>query len=165
MDAVYSNWERYSDEPSLPPPKLIDEILDRDYRLYDFHDETSFNRRLYLERKRMERAGKPFLFMVIDIAKIGQGNGNGRLIIKEIVSTLFLATRDIDIKGWYKYPVTVGVLYCEIEELSEDTQDKIFHRMQKVLSAVLAPEQFSAIGMSFHAAPEEKGNGAAGMNE
>jgi hypothetical protein len=157
MDLIHANWERYSDDRSLHLPKVIDETLDCEYRLYDFNDEISFNRRLYLERKRTERSGKPFLSMVIDIAKIVQGNGNGRLIIKEIVSTLFLATRDIDVKGWYKYPETVGVLYCEVEALNEDTQYKIFHRMQEALSAVLAPEQFSAIGLSCRVVPEKEG--------
>jgi hypothetical protein len=150
MDVIQSNWKRYSDEQSICPSKGVEEMHDYYYRLYDFHDEVSFNRKLYLERKRMKRSQKPFLLVVMDIEKILQSNGNGRKAVKDIVSTLFLATRDIDIKGWYKYPAVIGIFYCEIDELNEDVKSTIFQKLEGALRVVVAPAQFSQIGMSFN---------------
>jgi len=98
-----------------------DDDYDYYYRFYDFHDEDSFNRKLYLERKRTERSNKPFLLMLLNLETLLQEDKNGQLL-RKIVAMLFSITRDIDLKGWYQYNSTIGILYAEMDPFNDVTK-------------------------------------------
>ncbi|MCX5798943.1 MAG: exopolysaccharide biosynthesis polyprenyl glycosylphosphotransferase [Proteobacteria bacterium] len=154
MDVTQLKWEKHAEEHSSSTSLQGDEMHDYYYHLYDFYDENSFNRKLYIERKRTERSKKPFLLMLINIENVLQTDKDNQ-VLKKIVSTLFTATRDIDVKGWYQYRAVVGIFYSEIKELNEDTKTKIFHKVQKGLNAALDQEQLEQIEISLRVFPKE----------
>ena len=154
MDVTQLKWEKHAEEHRSSTSLQGDEMHDYYYHLYDFYDENSFNRKLYIERKRTERSKKPFLLMLINIENVLQTDTDNQ-VLKKIVSTLFTATRDIDVKGWYQYRAVVGIFYSEIKELNEDTKTKIFHKVQKGLNAALDQEQLEQIEISLRIFPKE----------
>jgi lipopolysaccharide/colanic/teichoic acid biosynthesis glycosyltransferase len=131
-----------------------DQAYDYYYRFYDFHDEDSFNRKLYLERKRTERSNKPFLLMLIDISELLKDDTESQFL-KKLVSVLFSATRDIDIKGWYQYDTLIGILYSEIENITDAIKDRLYHKIHDSLAKVLDTGSLDKIEIIFRVFPEK----------
>jgi lipopolysaccharide/colanic/teichoic acid biosynthesis glycosyltransferase len=135
-----------------------DQAYDYYYRFYDFHDEDSFNRKLYLERKRTERSGKPFLLMLIDIEELLKEDKHSQFL-KKLVSVLFSATRDIDIKGWYQYDTVIGILYSEIETIDDGIKNTLYHKIRDNLAKILEAEHLDKIEITFRVFPEKQEGG------
>ena len=66
--------------------------------------EEVFHKHLYLERKRTERSGNPFLLMLIDIEKIWHLR-KGNQLLRDMGEALCSSTREIDATGWHKETV------------------------------------------------------------
>ena len=124
----------------------------------DLCDETYFNNVLRLEKKRVERSGKSFLLMLINIESLGL---NGAINIPaKIAFVLASSTREIDIKGWYRSGSVIGVVFTELRDLNKDfVQDRIFRKIYKGLSAVLDFDQLSQLDIVFRFFPDEEVNG------
>ena len=105
------------------------------------------------ERKRSERSGKPFLLMLIESGLTNKSGRQERMLL-DIVSALETATRDTDVKGWQKTGHSVGVIFTEIADADKPTiVATMLTRVSDALRNVLSAEQFSRIGISFHAFP------------
>jgi lipopolysaccharide/colanic/teichoic acid biosynthesis glycosyltransferase len=116
-------------------------------------DEQTFERMILCERKRSERSGKPFLLMLIESGLTNKPGREERLLL-DIVSALGGATRDTDVKGWQKTGHSVGVIFTEIADADKPTiVATMLTRVSGALRNVLSAEQFSRIGISFHAFP------------
>jgi lipopolysaccharide/colanic/teichoic acid biosynthesis glycosyltransferase len=116
-------------------------------------DEQTFERMILCERKRSERSGKPFLLMLVES---GFNNSSGReeQLLLAIVSALATSTRDTDVKGWQKVGHVVGVIFTEIGDADQPTiVATMLTRVSDALRDVLSADQFSRIGVSFHAFP------------
>lgn len=123
-------------------------LLDQDSGLYV---ENYFHEMLSIERKRTERSKKAFVLMLINIQKLNQDEE----VIKKIANALFLSTREIDIKGWYKYGRKIGVIFPEINGTGlELLESKIY----KSLCDFLESEQIDKIKISAHKFPEKDDN-------
>jgi hypothetical protein len=155
VDIIQSIREKYFDNGTRNRLNGLGPGPEDYYWVHDFQDETSFHRSLYLERKRLGRTSRPFLFMEVDIEQSSSDYGSDRKVINEIVSTLCLATRDVDIKGWHTYPSVIGILYYIVDRIDDDVRSKILHRLRTNLSQALPPAQFRQIGMSFRSVSEE----------
>jgi lipopolysaccharide/colanic/teichoic acid biosynthesis glycosyltransferase len=72
--------------------------------------------------------------------------------VRWAMQTLSVLTRDTDIKGWYKNPTVLGVIFTEMNSLETETLQKKIHDS---LSARLSEEQLDDIQLSFHRFPKD----------
>src|SRR5579872_59421 len=116
--------------------------------------EELFMRLLCVERKRTERSRRRFVLMIVDpgvLLKAGKEQ-----ILPKLLSAIWGATRDTDIKGWYKDGALLGVMFTEIGDAEEK---QIVHSLtSKVTSAfyeTLSIPDINEIKLSFHVFPED----------
>ncbi|MBV9483862.1 MAG: sugar transferase [Acidobacteria bacterium] len=122
-------------------------------------DEGTFQRMIYMERKRSERSRKPLLLMMLDVGKACSSNGHS---LPAIVSILSARTRETDLTGWYKNGSVAAVMFTEINLQDKDrVLSTILHRVSDALREQLSMEQFSQIQVTFHVFPETWNNESA----
>jgi exopolysaccharide biosynthesis polyprenyl glycosylphosphotransferase len=123
-------------------------------RKQGFYAPESFQKILYLERKRRERSLKPMLLLLVDIARtLEEGRES---VVVNIVRVLASLTRETDIKGWYKEGRTIGVLYTELNLFDEK---KMLKKIKDGLECDLQPEQMKKLALSIHVFPHKQENG------
>jgi hypothetical protein len=130
---------------------LNDYLLDQDFNLYV---EDYFCEMLCQERRKSERSRKPFLLMLINIENIEAADKRIDAITK-IVSVLFSVTREIDIKGWYKYQCHIGVVFSEVKEVTGKVKETLFYKIRDNLNNLLDIEIIKKIKILFHVFPED----------
>jgi lipopolysaccharide/colanic/teichoic acid biosynthesis glycosyltransferase len=106
------------------------------------------------ERRKSERSRKPFLLMLINIENIEAADKRIDAITK-IVSVLFSVTREIDIKGWYKYQCHIGVVFSEVKEVTGKVKETLFYKIRDNLNNLLDIEIIKKIKILFHVFPED----------
>ena len=123
-------------------------LLDHDH---DFYIEDYFHKMLSLERKRTARSQNPFMLLLIKFNNLLPAIENKR-ILKKVSTVLASTPRDTDIKGWYSYCDTIGVIFTDI---TVDGQEIIKRKIHTDLNYELGPELIGKIEISFHLFPEE----------
>jgi exopolysaccharide biosynthesis polyprenyl glycosylphosphotransferase len=76
--------------------------------------QPEFLKMLHVEQKRSERSGRPFVLMLLERAG---GAENGRTRTEwpaDLLKRIGGATRETDIKGWYRQDASLGVIFTEI---------------------------------------------------
>ena len=126
-------------------------------------DQNAFQCLLGLERKRTQRTGRPFVLMLLEAHNLITNSKDDRIIAKVFVA-LTGATRETDIKGWYRNRHTIGVIFTEINGSAEKTIDGALRsRVTAGLGVALPVEAIKKINLSFHCYPEvvasENGSG------
>jgi sugar transferase (PEP-CTERM system associated) len=121
MDALQFESSAYSSNQFL---RLDTYPMTREFGVLD---ENYFHKMLDLEGKRAERSGRPFLLTILDIRDLC--NGPNRLeALRSVGSILNVITRETDIKGWYEYNYSVGILFTELGDtnihLAKESIDK-----------------------------------------
>lgn len=117
--------------------------------------QNFFTERLYLERKRCERSKKCFMLMLLNIGPLVEPE-TADLIIHTVSSILFTTTREIDLKGWYRYGTVIGALFIEIDPLAKKkTRSHIRDKTLVNLHQALNEDQVSRIEITFHFYPED----------
>ncbi|MCX6634197.1 MAG: hypothetical protein NT090_03795 [Acidobacteria bacterium] len=102
--------------PSVQParaqaPTLVDNGVSRDWALdAAILDQEPFVRMLCLERKRTERSGRRFVLMLLEAGSLLKA-GNDRQALDKVLLAVTQATRETDIKGWYKSGHVIGVIF------------------------------------------------------
>ncbi|MGA2403209.1 MAG: sugar transferase [Syntrophobacteraceae bacterium] len=121
------------------------------------YDEEAFNKVLALERKRSERSKRPFMLMLLSLARVPEceiGNGPRR----KILSCLASCKRDIDVLGWYRSGSVIGIIFTEIGTSSDGTVSAcITDRIRSSLASNLDPGEIEKIDISFYLYPEKPG--------
>ena len=113
----------------------------------ELKSEDSFNEVLRLETKRSQRSKKPPLLMLLYVNQFGPGKKKEH-VISMVESILVSATREIDIKGWYKYYSIFGVLFTETEQRGKRGKaepDAMIDCVRRRLCSVLADETVNTI--------------------
>ncbi len=129
-------------------------LVDHQYGLYvqDF-----FNERIYLERKRAERSRKGFALMLLKVGDLMRPMRESRAV-HAIASVLFSITREIDLKGWYRYGASIGVLFSDIDpQKKQEFRDSMLNKAVLQFGRILEPDQLKRMEISFHFFPEEQG--------
>lgn len=117
-----------------------------------------FIRMLRLERKRTERSHRRFVLMILEsggLLKVANREDN----LDKIIRALSQATRDTDLKGWYRRGSAIGVIFTEIA--GDDEGSVVLALSNKVTGALydtLSVEQINEIRLSFHVFPEDWDN-------
>jgi exopolysaccharide biosynthesis polyprenyl glycosylphosphotransferase len=117
--------------------------------------EELFLRLLCVERKRTERSGRRFVLMLLDPGELVRRRSQRPMA--NIVSTLNQATRDTDLKGWYKEGLIFGVIFTEVEGAGDDTAivRSLSAKLTDSLESVLSSAEIGEIKLSFHVFPED----------
>lgn len=120
-----------------------------------FLTEEVFHRQLYLERKRTERSGNPFLLMLIDIEKIWHLR-KGDQLLQEMGEALCSSTREIDATGWHKENSTLGVILVELNGSDKNVVKRVIgNKVHASLCRTLGRAAVNKMQISFHFFPEE----------
>lgn len=141
--------------PSVAPDRgRFEAQLARDSGLIDsdnFFIEDYFVQLVAYERKKTERSKAPFLLVLLKLHDrffVQEGND----FVSKLATALSASTRETDVKGWYHYPYTVGVLCTDTGESAEES---IQRKLSDAIRSRFAPEDAEKISMSFHAFPGE----------
>jgi len=119
-----------------------------------FYAPESFQKILYLERKRRERSLKPMLLMLVDMARIIEEERDP--VVGKIVSVLASSTRETDIKGWYSEGEIIGVLYTEMNAFDEQ---EMLKKIKGGLERDLLSDLMQKLELSIHVFPQRQQNG------
>jgi lipopolysaccharide/colanic/teichoic acid biosynthesis glycosyltransferase len=134
-------WEEFSDSPS----ESLREVV--------LISEPAFIRMLRLERRRTERSGRAFMFVLISCEQF-RSKGEG-ILLDHVIAALSRATRETDILGWYESGITLGILMTEIGEPNPITVDIITQRIRRTVQSDVAIEEFRSISFQFRLFPQE----------
>jgi lipopolysaccharide/colanic/teichoic acid biosynthesis glycosyltransferase len=120
--------------------------------------EDLFLRMLRMERKRTERSHRRFVLMILDSGGLLK-SGKKEEALDRVLQALSQATRDTDIKGWYRRGHAIGVIFTEIAA-SEETSIVRFlsGKVTDALYDTLSVGQVNEIRLSFHVFPEDWDN-------
>jgi len=122
--------------------------------------EDAFVSMLYLERRRAERALKPFVLMLVDV-KNAIADGQKNLTLGKVTKALLGVTRETDIVGWYLEDQLIGVIGTEVGNAKPKTvQGRMLEKVRAALVEALPAEKVSKITVSFHFFPEEEQDGS-----
>jgi lipopolysaccharide/colanic/teichoic acid biosynthesis glycosyltransferase len=113
-----------------------------------------FMKLLCLERKRTERSGRRFVLMLLDTGNLLKAAKVP--VLANLLSAIAQATRDTDLKGWYKDGSVIGVIFTEVG----GSENKLIVRtlstkLTDSLYGALTIREINEIGMSFHIFPED----------
>jgi exopolysaccharide biosynthesis polyprenyl glycosylphosphotransferase len=118
-------------------------------------DEDAFVSMLYLERRRAERAHKPFVLVLVDV-KDAIADGQKNRTLSKVMNALLSVTRETDIVGWYLADHLIGLIGTEVGKAKPKTvQSRILEKVRSAFLAALPQEKVSQITVSFHFFPEE----------
>src|SRR5215469_12200674 len=137
-------WEKTSENSS---ESLLQEVV--------LVSEPAFIRMLRLERRRTERSGRPFMFILISSEAFRPKEGS--ILLDRVIAGLSASTRETDILGWYENGITLGLLMTEIGELNSTTVDIITQKIRRTVQNEVAIEEFPSISFQFHIFPQEVG--------
>src|SRR5579859_3853680 len=122
-------------------------------------NEDAFISMLYLERRRVERAGGRFVLVLVDVSHNLKAQSNKERPIQALTKSLSESTRETDIIGWYAQHSMIGVIGTELGDASNEVvQEKFLERLRNVFEKNMGWQRSSAISVSFHFFPEESGN-------
>lgn len=115
------------------------------------YGEEYFHELLAFERKRSERAKRPFLVMKLGFTRM-RDDQIGKESVLRAMELLSVITRETDIIGWYSYPSVLGVLFTEMNGLNTEALQK---KINQNFQTVLPKEQRSVILISYHWYPDQ----------
>jgi len=121
-------------------------------------DESSFAQVLGVERKRTDRSGRPFLLVLLDLRLALTGEqGVDSPLIKKVIRSLKVCTRQTDLTGWYKAHCVVGVIFTEICG-EENVVEVILEKIRDALRVHVKQKDAERIALRVHAYPDEDGS-------
>ena len=114
-----------------------------------------FIRTLSVERKRMERSGRHFVLMLLDLG----GLRASEQVTTKLIPVVTRSTRTTDILGWYEDRKVIGVIFTEIGAAEEKSVvNAISRKVIDALYSVLSIQDVNEIRLSFHVFPEDWGD-------
>jgi lipopolysaccharide/colanic/teichoic acid biosynthesis glycosyltransferase len=118
----------------------------------DLFPRPLFMKMLCLERNRAERSGRQLVLMLVKSQSLLK-HGEHTDATKKIHQALWRATRETDIKGWYREGSVLGVIFTEIPLTETAVVQILSRKVNQALSAVLGV-QASEVDLSFHVFPD-----------
>ena len=116
-----------------------------------FLPQERFLRMLTLERKRTERSHQPFILMMLESEELI----TGAVTIEKVLESLDSASRETDIKGWYRGSSVIGVLFTELGgSEASSAVTTLSRKVATALGRTLTSDQLEEIRLSFHVYPE-----------
>jgi lipopolysaccharide/colanic/teichoic acid biosynthesis glycosyltransferase len=126
-------------------------IFDEDF---GFYTESYFREMLDMERKRTERSQKPIMLVMLDVAEIISAIPRKK-IVEHFSSLLTDSARGIDIKGWYRFNHSIGIIYTEA---STSGNESILKKVHVNLGLALGPQMAEKVIVTYALFPENRDN-------
>jgi lipopolysaccharide/colanic/teichoic acid biosynthesis glycosyltransferase len=118
-------------------------------------DPSGFAGAIALERKRVERSGRLFVLMLIDLTLFLERNP-GCEFLDQIPAVLSASMRETDIIGWHSAHTALGIIFTEIASDQRTAIISTLHsRVTGILYTKMSFEQFSHISISQYVFPEQ----------
>ena len=117
--------------------------------------EDAFIARLHLEQRRTERSHRPFIFVLLESAKLlNESQSQGPQ--KQILDIVLTAFRETDIRGWYREGSAIGLIFTEIGPAEGRTiGTALLEKIRGLLEGTLSPRQAGQVRLSFYVFPED----------
>ena len=116
--------------------------------------EDLFRRLLWVERKRTERSGRRFVLMLLDTGNLLKAARER--VMPNLLSAISQATRDTDLKGWYKDSSIVGVIFTEVGNADDKSVvHSLSSKLTDALYGALSVSDINEMRSSFHIFPED----------
>jgi hypothetical protein len=116
--------------------------------------EEHFRNRLAMERKRTELLNTPFMFILVDIAKLLQSKNSSK-VYKMLFTAINAVTRETDIKGWYVTNKIIGIVFIEVDK---NVVDLIVNKVKASIDKTMDPPRGSPAKISYLLFPEDQQN-------
>ena len=101
--------------------------------------------------------------MLLDCGKLLK-TVNQASISADLVSAIHQATRDTDLKGWYKEGSIIGVIFTEVDGLEEKAIVRLLsNKLTDALFSTLAVRHVNEIQFSFHVFPDDWDDDGSGQ--
>lgn len=145
---------RLAKSASIPHPghilAMMNQVIDEDSA---FYDKAKFHHLLHIEKLRSERSQRPLLLMILDISS-AMDNGASPETPSQIRAALSPSLREVDIRGWYNYNKTIGVIFTEITSIDSSSIEVILRKVHNNLAEKLDSDLMSKINVFFHIYPK-----------
>ncbi|MGA2716888.1 MAG: sugar transferase [Bryobacteraceae bacterium] len=128
----------------------------------DIFPRSLFMKILCLERNRAERSGRRLVLMLVESQSLLNDWNQAGGTIEKIQCALSRATRETDIKGWYRDGAVIGVIFTEIPLTETSVVQILSRKVNQALHAVLGA-QASEVDLSFHVYPDHSGGNDGGI--
>jgi len=116
-----------------------------------------FLKLLCLERKRTERSGRRFVLLLLDTGNLLKAAKAPALA--NLLSAITRATRDTDLKGWYRDGSVIGVIFTEVGGAEDKSIVQVLStKLTDSLYGALSIAEVNEIRLSFHVFPEDWDN-------
>jgi hypothetical protein len=137
----------------------------RNYDCASLYQEEFFNDFLRVERKKAERSRRPFLLMLIDLENLDP-HEKGE-VVKQVTSALFSTSRETDVKGWYKRPSVIGIIFTERNPDNNMACFKgmIFDKVCGGIKNVIGSGRFRKLDIGLHVLPQNLVKVSSGVNK
>lgn len=126
--------------------------------------EECFGQMLHIEQKRTERSGKCLVLMLLEFDRSSAMRKQAPALEKMLLD-LFAATRETDVKGWYKDRSILGIIFTEIVPAEANAVAEVLLAKVRDLLAVALKDQAQHVRLSFKIFPHDwskKGSGGQG---
>jgi len=115
-------------------------------------EQDSFLRSIYLEQKRTERSRRRFVLMLLELDE----RKTVGAVFEKVISALWAATRETDIKGWYREGSVIGVIFTEIAPSEgRAAASSLLTKVNTALTRVLTVEESKRLSLTCHIFPED----------
>jgi lipopolysaccharide/colanic/teichoic acid biosynthesis glycosyltransferase len=107
-----------------------------------FFNESEFRGLLIRERKRSDRTKSPLLLALIDVSVLVQSGMSNQLMHEKIRQGLESCSREVDLRGWYKEQLEIGMLYNDIRL---EAVDGIMTKLKLCIKTIFGETLYRAI--------------------
>jgi hypothetical protein len=118
-----------------------------------FYEKNHFHHLLHVEKMRAERSQKPLLLMLLDVSSV-MNNGASNNTAARIKEALCPALREVDIRGWYNYNQTIGVIFTEMSSIDSSAIEAIIQKIHRHFCEKIDRELINKINIFFHIYPK-----------
>jgi lipopolysaccharide/colanic/teichoic acid biosynthesis glycosyltransferase len=138
---------------TIPPPAKSPALI----------DQQAFVNVLHIEQKRTERSGRKFILVLIDCDRLLAGREADRAIVEKLKTTVSVASRETDIRGWYRDGSQLGLIFTEIDPANiKAASETIWAKVKTALSETLTEDQLNGVAISLHIFPDDWHDGDSG---
>ncbi len=118
--------------------------------------QEAFVAMVRIEQKRTERSGRYFILMLVDREALQKEVYRGHDDVEKILTALVSASRETDIKGWYREGSQLGVVFTEVPaDDAKGVVDVLSSRVCSELAAAFGAKEVSDEYLSFIIFPED----------
>jgi len=114
--------------------------------------EEAFVRRFHLEQRRTERSRRPFVFLLVESARVLNNRKDG--VSGRVFEMVTNAIRETDVIGWYEFGSAIGVIFTETAA-NESLGNSLMNKIRSLLERELPADDVNQIRLSFYIFPDD----------